>query len=93
MGQRAVVGKLVGDLAPAGAPLEFLPETIAEAEENLQRCVILHVQSHSYLLLLYAGVHVYAHPSHHNYYIFRPANSHGKSASLTDSVLISRSHG
>ena len=42
MGQRAVVGKLVGDLVPADAPPEYLPETIAEAEENTQRCVILH---------------------------------------------------
>ena len=41
MGQRAIIGRLVGDALLPGFPPEFLPETIAEAEENTQRCVVL----------------------------------------------------
>ena len=40
MGQRAIIGRMVGDVSPPGLsfPPELLPETIAEAEENTQRC-------------------------------------------------------
>jgi len=43
MGQRAIIGRMVGDVSPPGLsfPPELLPETIAEAEENTQRCDIL----------------------------------------------------
>jgi len=43
MGQRAIIGRLVGDVSPPEiqVPTDFLPETIAEAEENTQRCDIL----------------------------------------------------
>ena len=65
MGQRAVVAKLVGDLLPAGAPPEYLPETIAEAEENSQRCVIStrvqHVATYYYYALVCMCMHT--HPT------------------------------
>jgi len=43
MGQRAIIGRFVADFLPPGISLPpgLLPETIAEAEENTQRCDIL----------------------------------------------------
>jgi len=64
MGQRAIIGRLVGDVSPPGIPVppEYLPETIAEAEE-----VLLVSGFTSYFF--YVGSSQFVYSILHNYYI------------------------